>query len=80
MFVLRNIMINMYVLKNWIHAINQVDSEGIDQVYDELPKFVHDNSSMTAYTPYGDRKQYPYLNDEDWDQVGWDALAKLFYL
>ena len=60
------------------HAVNHVDSEGIDQLYDELPKFVRDHSSMNAYTPYGDRKQYPYLNDEDWAEVGWDQLQNCF--
>lgn len=65
-------------LKKLDYAVNHLDSEGIDQLYDELPSFVHDNSSMAAYTPYGDRKQYPYLNDEDWEQVGWDALQNCF--
>lgn len=65
-------------LKKLDHAINQVDSEGIDRLYDELPNFVRDNASMAAYTPYGDRKQYPYLDDEDWEQVGWDALQNCF--
>ncbi len=65
-------------LKKLDTAINQVDSEGIERLYDELPAFVHDNSSMNAYTPYGDRKQYPYINDEDWEQVGWDSLQNCF--
>ncbi|MGE8077839.1 ATP-dependent DNA helicase [Peribacillus loiseleuriae] len=65
-------------LKKLEHAVNTVDSEGIDQVYDSLPKFVHGNESMSAYTAYGDRKQYPYLNDEEWSQVGWDQLQNCF--
>ena len=65
-------------LKKLDYAINHVDSEGIEKLYDELPAFVHDNSSMNAYTPYGDRKQYPYVNDEDWEQVGWDSLQNCF--
>ena len=65
-------------LKKLDTAINQVDSEGIERLYDELPAFVHENSSMNAYTPYGDRKQYPYINDEDWEQVGWDSLQNCF--
>ncbi|WP_409301306.1 ATP-dependent DNA helicase [Peribacillus sp. SCS-155] len=60
------------------HAVNTYDSEAIDQLYDELPKFVHDNSSMSAYSPYGDRKQYPYVSDEDWEKVGWDQLQNCF--
>lgn len=65
-------------LKKLDVAINHLDSEGIERLYDELPPFVHDNSSMTSFTPYGDRKQYPYVNDEDWEQVGWDALQNCF--
>ncbi len=60
------------------YAVNHEDSEGIDQLYDELPKFVYDNSSMNAYTAYGDRKQYLYLNDEDWSKVDWDQLQNCF--
>lgn len=65
-------------LKKLEHAIEKVDSEGIDQLHDELPKFVYGGGSMSAYTPYGDRKQYPYLNDEDWEKVGWDQLQNCF--
>lgn len=65
-------------LKKLDHAINVYDSEGIDKLYDELPSFVHENSSMTSYTPYGDRKQYPYLNDTEWEQVSWDSLQNCF--
>ncbi|MDQ0218935.1 ATP-dependent DNA helicase [Peribacillus cavernae] len=67
-------------LKKLNQAVETVDSEGIDQLYDELPKFVHNgaSTSMSAYTPYGDRKQYPYLNDEDWAKVGWDQLQNCF--
>jgi len=70
---------NQYVcLKKLDYAVNHIDSEGIDRLYDELPSFVHNQGSMTSYTPYGDRKQYPYLDDEDWGQVGWDALQNCF--
>ncbi|RFU64630.1 ATP-dependent DNA helicase [Bacillus sp. V59.32b] len=65
-------------LKKLESAVESVDSEGIDQLFDELPKFVYDGSSMSSYTPYGDRKQYPYLNDEDWSKVGWDQLQNCF--
>ncbi|PLT34917.1 ATP-dependent DNA helicase [Bacillus sp. V5-8f] len=65
-------------LKKLEHAVNTVDSEGIDQLHEELPKFVYGSGSMSAYTPYGDRKQYPYLDDEDWAKVGWDQLQNCF--
>lgn len=60
------------------HAVTAGDSEGIDRVYDELPKFVYGKGSMSAYSPYGERKEYAYLNDEEWDKVGWDQLQNCF--
>ncbi|WP_419881164.1 ATP-dependent DNA helicase [Peribacillus sp. B-H-3] len=65
-------------LKKLDHAVTHEDSEAIDQLYDELPKFVLNGSSMASYTPYGDRKQYPYMSDEDWGKVGWDQLQNCF--
>jgi ATP-dependent DNA helicase DinG len=65
-------------LKKLERAVETVDSEGIDRLYEELPKFVYGGASMSSYTPYGDRKQYPYLNDEDWAKVGWDQLQNCF--
>ncbi|WP_163100949.1 ATP-dependent DNA helicase [Peribacillus alkalitolerans] len=61
-------------LKKLDRAIDIGISDNIDQVYDELPPFVHDTGSMVSYEVYGDRKQYSYLNDEDWSHVGWDQL------
>jgi ATP-dependent DNA helicase DinG len=65
-------------LKKLEHAVNHEDSDGIDKVYDELPQFVYGRGSMSAYSAYGDRKQYPYLNDEEWSKVGWDQLQNCF--
>ncbi len=65
-------------LKKLDHAVNIVESEAIDRVYDELPPFVHEAGSMATYEAYGDRKQYPYLNDEEWAMVGWDPLQNCF--
>ncbi|PLT28379.1 ATP-dependent DNA helicase [Peribacillus deserti] len=59
-------------------AVNHVDSEAIDQVFEELPKFVHQGSSMAAYAPYGDRKMYSYVNDEEWSKINWDSLQSCF--
>lgn len=65
-------------LKKLETAVTNEDSEGIDRVYDELPKFVYGNGSMASYSPYGERKEYAYLNDEDWSKVGWDQLQNCF--
>lgn len=65
-------------LKKLETAVTNEDSEGIDRVHDELPKFVYGNGSMASYSPYGERKEYAYLNDEDWSKVGWDQLQNCF--
>ncbi|KUP08014.1 ATP-dependent helicase [Bacillus coahuilensis m2-6] len=50
------------------------DSERIEAVYDSLPSFVHQQSSMLEYFPYGDRKDFGDLNDVEWQSIGWDPL------
>ncbi|RFU68447.1 ATP-dependent DNA helicase [Peribacillus saganii] len=65
-------------LKKLDYAVSNEDSETIDRLYDELPGFVNEGSSMVSYTPYGDRKEYPYVNDEEWSKVGWDQLQSCF--
>ncbi|WP_409288877.1 ATP-dependent DNA helicase [Peribacillus sp. SCS-37] len=59
-------------------AVNHLDSEAIDRVFDELPPFVNGGKSMSAYSPYGDRKLYPYVSDEEWSQINWDSLQSCF--
>jgi len=59
-------------------AYMEEDSENIDQLYDDLPKFINDFSSMTKFEVYGDRKEYPYLTDDEWQKVGWDSLQNCF--
>ncbi|WP_437342348.1 ATP-dependent DNA helicase [Jeotgalibacillus marinus] len=53
---------------------SKTDDEDIDFVYEQLPEFVHGNGSMTSFYPYGDRKEYPYLDDDQWKSVNYDSL------
>ncbi|KIL44157.1 ATP-dependent DNA helicase [Jeotgalibacillus soli] len=50
------------------------DDEDLDDVYSQLPEFVYGKGSMTSFYPYGDRKEYPFLGDEQWKQVNYDSL------
>ncbi|WP_424768934.1 ATP-dependent DNA helicase [Paenibacillus sp. sgz302251] len=50
------------------------DAELFDNIYRELPSFVQKPDSMQSFYPYGNRKDYPSLNDEQWDQLGWDVF------
>lgn len=63
-------------------CLNKLDAERSDPAGDELfrsiyrglPDFVHTPGTMQAFYPYGDRKDYPHLTDEQWERLGWDAF------
>ena len=55
-------------------VISHTSNDDIAAVFDELPDFVHDNSSMINFSKYGDRKDYPHLNEADWTSISWDPL------
>jgi ATP-dependent DNA helicase DinG len=57
------------------------DYEDVDlykKLYEELPTFVHRSEGMQSFYAYGDRKQYPHLNDTQWDKIGWDPFQDCF--
>jgi ATP-dependent DNA helicase DinG len=47
-------------------------------IHDQLPDFVHSRKALQSFYPYGDRKQYPELSDEQWRQIGWDTFQDCF--
>ncbi|MBS4176609.1 ATP-dependent DNA helicase [Lederbergia citrea] len=55
-------------------AMGMNASENIGEVFDALPSFVHDNSSMLNFYKYGDRKEYPHLTEREWTSISWDPL------
>ncbi len=46
----------------------------LKKIYDTLPDFVHDHSGMQSFYHYGDRREYPHLTDEEWNQINWDTF------
>ncbi len=54
------------------------DAEAIEAVRAELPAFVRRYEAMQAFHAYGDRKQYPDLNDRQWDKISWDSFQDCF--
>ncbi len=59
----------------------RTDYEDVDlykSLYEELPSFVHKSEGMQSFYAYGDRKQYPHLNDEQWERVNWDPFQDCF--
>ncbi|WP_127530445.1 ATP-dependent DNA helicase [Paenibacillus kobensis] len=54
--------------------VNGEEAEPFGTIYDELPKFVHRPDTMQSFHPYGNRKDYPELSDEQWNHIGWDVF------
>ncbi|MBD2869738.1 ATP-dependent DNA helicase [Paenibacillus arenilitoris] len=50
------------------------DAELFDRIYRELPSFVNRPDSLQRFHPYGSRRDYPHLNDEQWSRIGWDVF------
>ncbi|CAM4331357.1 ATP-dependent DNA helicase [Paenibacillus tarimensis] len=48
------------------------------EIYEELPEFVRKPAPMQSFHAYGDRKQYPDLNDEQWRRISWDVFQDCF--
>ncbi|WP_088044104.1 ATP-dependent DNA helicase [Bacillus sp. EAC] len=47
-------------------------SDQVLAVYENLPSFVHDYGTLQKFTPYGDRREYKELTDEEWDTISYD--------
>lgn len=45
-----------------------------EEIYFSLPDFVHEHASLKSFHPYGDRKDYPNLSDQEWDQIACDRF------
>ncbi|WP_099362782.1 ATP-dependent DNA helicase [Fredinandcohnia onubensis] len=60
------------------HATRRTNNEKIARIYNELPDFVHNHTTMQAFNHYGDRKTYPDLADEEWKSVAWDSFQDCF--
>lgn len=60
------------------HATRRTNNEKIARIYNELPDFVHNHTTMQAFHHYGDRKTYPDLADEEWKSVAWDSFQDCF--
>lgn len=50
------------------------DTELYDAMFKTLPDFVNNPGTMKAFYPYGNRKDYAHLTDEQWDAAAWDVF------
>lgn len=63
-------------LKKLDETMASGSTEQITDVFHSLPDFVHDTQTMQSFAPYGDRKQYPGLTDEEWNKVSFDDFQE----
>ncbi|WP_159887420.1 ATP-dependent DNA helicase [Paenibacillus puerhi] len=54
------------------------DVQAYRELYESLPDFVHMREALQSFHAYGDRKDYPHLNDTQWSRISWDAFQDCF--
>lgn len=67
---------DQYLCLNKLDAVGY-DDEHAERLYEikgDLPSFVNAPVTMQSFHPYGDRKTYPDLNDEQWHKISWDPF------
>ncbi|PYE51786.1 ATP-dependent DNA helicase DinG [Paenibacillus barcinonensis] len=71
---------DQYVCLNKLSAVRFADEDApvIEEVHESLPEFVNTPGTLQAFHPYGDRKQYPHLNDRQWNKINWDPFQDCF--
>ncbi|WP_461200324.1 ATP-dependent DNA helicase [Anoxybacillus sp. TBDG-1] len=66
---------NQYLCLNKLDDILMTEEEELyEQIFDELPPFVHDHAPLQTFYHYGDRKDYSHLSDEQWSKIAWDPF------
>ncbi len=64
-------------IKKLDHLTTISDDEATQLIHENIPSFVFDsNASMSSFSRYGDRKEYPWVPNEKWEMVAWDALQQ----
>ena len=70
---------DQYVCLNKLEtAISYDETETFQELFQQLPSFVHSGASMQSFFPYGDRKDYTDLTDEQWEKISWDPIQDCF--
>ncbi|MDI4646043.1 ATP-dependent DNA helicase [Cohnella hashimotonis] len=54
------------------------DTELYKDIYESLPPFVGKTEALQSFHAYGDRKEYPDLDDVQWGRIGWDSFRDCF--
>lgn len=48
----------------------------VDEIDERLPEFVFEGSSLQSVYPYGDRKEFNFLTDEEWKLVNYHPVQQ----
>lgn len=69
---------NYVCMKKLDPLANQTNNEAILRVHDSIPDFVFDagGASMQSFYRYGDRREYPWVSDEEWSKIAWDQMQQ----
>ncbi|MCM3637653.1 ATP-dependent DNA helicase [Sporosarcina luteola] len=63
-------------LKRLDEAVDASTEEFAENVYSGLPDFVNGNVSLQSIFPYGERSEYPHLNDEQWKTMNFHPIQQ----
>jgi hypothetical protein len=61
-------------LKKLEKTMQRSDDEKWLDLYESLPSFVHESQGMQSFYPYGDRKEYSSLSNDEWSEIGYDSF------
>lgn len=48
----------------------------IEQVEDDLPDFIYSDRSLQSVYPYGERSDYPYISDAEWQTINYHPIQQ----
>ncbi|MDA1475415.1 ATP-dependent DNA helicase [Bacillus changyiensis] len=61
-------------LKKLEKTMQGSDDEKWLDLYEALPSFVHESQGMQSFYPYGGRKEYSSLSNDEWNEIGYDSF------
>ncbi|HEX5564853.1 MAG TPA: ATP-dependent DNA helicase [Sporosarcina sp.] len=63
-------------LKRLDEAVDSSMEDFAENVHGSLPDFVNGNVSLQSVFPYGERSDYPHLNDEQWKTMNFHPIQQ----
>lgn len=63
-------------LKRLDETVDSSVEEFAEIVQSELPDFIRENASLQSIYPYGERSDYPELNDEQWKSINFHPIQQ----